>query len=86
MPVCFQLIDKTTMKPEKLAVVDNKLCAFLGVVPDPVNYYKGWYDGIGFGLALGKSWDELRQTFPSALGVKIINWLEENYDVNAFRE
>lgn len=39
-----------------LVQVDEMLCAHLGVEPDPVNWFMGWMDWVGFSIAVsGKS-------------------------------
>ncbi len=59
MPACFQLIPKGASEPAKLALVDDAICAHFGVEPDPIKYYHGWYDAIGFRLAIGKSFSDI---------------------------
>lgn len=60
MPNCFQLIDKTTGQPVILQKLDDKICEHMGVTPDPVKYYRCWFDIIGFKLACGKNFDQIR--------------------------
>lgn len=99
MPACFQLYDKQTNEAEKLSIVDEKLCSFLGIQPDPVKYVNGWYDSIGFRLAVGKTFEQIRTEFteyvnepnnPYAKGysnlLTILQWIEENYSPNSWRE
>ena len=58
--------------------IDDEMCEALGVPCDPINYYKNWYDTIGFSIACGKSWDELREFWPEK--VEIVNFLEANFE------
>ena len=76
MPNCFQLIDKTTNKPEFFNVIDDKICAHFGVKPDEKYYFIGWYDIIGLGLAMGNSLAKLRERYTRY----IRKGIEENYD------
>ena len=85
MPNYFQLIDKTTEKPAKFVDIDEKLCAHMGVEPHPKNYLYGWYDSIGLGLAMGKTWDEMRTWWDDNSPMqKVINYLEERYTPDAW--
>lgn len=89
MPVCFQLIDKTTNRAAVLPEVDNRICKELGVEPDPVKYYLQWYDAIGLRLALGTSFSQLREEWkeypPDPLDA-VLDILERDYTPNNWRE
>jgi hypothetical protein len=79
-----------------LVEVDNRICEHLGETPDEVKYAHYWYDIIGFKLALGRNWDDIRKDFAEnvaespqyadeyAILGKIVDFLEANYDTNAF--
>lgn len=67
---------------KKLIDVDNAMCQYLGVSPDPFFWHRGWVDSIGMGLAFGKTFDEIRGYFDEPEMIKIIDWLDENF-VNA---
>ena len=82
MPNCFTLTAKNAQIPEKLSIIDEKLCAYFQVIPDEDRYYKGWVDIEGLSLAMGKDWAWMRGHFPER--APIINWLEENYTPDSF--
>ena len=65
MPVCFQLCRKSDMEagPVKFVQIDFELCSHFGVEPDEKYYYMGWYDTIGFNLACGNSFDEIKAKY-----------------------
>jgi hypothetical protein len=85
MPNCFTLTPKGATEPEKLADIDNKLCAHFGVEPDPEHYYQMWVDIEGLALAMGRDWQWMRENFdPERL--PIINWLDEHYTPDAWAE
>lgn len=65
MPVCFQLYDKTRPGegPVTLQEIDRLMCEHFEQPCDPIKYLNGWYDSIGFRLALGKSFEEIRGQF-----------------------
>jgi hypothetical protein len=98
MPACFQLIDKETGQPAIFQEIDDKMRESFGAPPDDKNYMNGWYDSIGFRLAIGKDWNAIREEFESEYrndinsGVKsvyprlisITNWLEDHYSSNAW--
>lgn len=62
MPNCFQLfkrwdtLDAADLPavPVTLAKVDEELCSMLGVAVHPKRYVAGWFDSIGFLIAMGK--------------------------------
>lgn len=88
MPNCFQLFKKSEPTVAcRFCDVDDEMCAHFGVTPDPVKYYLGWYDVIGLGIALGQSWDKMRdihKDWPEIL--PLIDYLEANYNTNAWYE
>ena len=87
MPNCFQLLERSTdneLVPVAFSHIDNRMRIHFDAPPDPINWYKHWYDLIGFGLALGRSWADLREAFPDH--VDIVNWLETNYTCDAWAE
>jgi len=62
MPNCFQLRSKA--EPTKLIRfidLDEDLCNHFGVPVHPDEYYLGWYDFVGLRLAMGKTFDDMRQ-------------------------
>ena len=65
MPVCFQLFSKERPEdgPVVLQKVDEELCAHFGAEVDPKYYYNGWFDTVGFRLACGKSFEDIRREF-----------------------
>ena len=65
MPNFFTLTRKSNPEagPVDFVTIDEEICAHCGVTPDPDRYLDGWYDSIGFRLAFGKSWDEIRKDF-----------------------
>jgi hypothetical protein len=86
MPACFQLIDKTTDKPARFADIDDKLCQYLEKPIDPIEYLYNWYNLVGFGLACGKSFDQLREVFADTDLVPVIDFLDEHYTANAWHQ
>lgn len=89
MPACFQLYRKSDVAagPVKLSQVDDELCAYLGVPVDSDQYHYGWYSSIGLGLAVGNSWDRLREIFSDdSRQLAIINWMDTNFTPNSWYE
>lgn len=85
MPNCFQLYKKGEDSPSDLVVVDNEMCAHFGASPDPVRYFEAWFDIIGFRLATGYSFVDMRVEFAKdARLVEIVDWLDQHYSPNAF--
>jgi hypothetical protein len=97
MPSCFQLFRQGSANAQRLADVDNAICAYLDV-PASDEYFVGeWYDFIGFSLACGKSFTEVGATLQrmSAKGsnpewvltlLRINHFLMENYSSEAWWE
>ena len=46
MPNCFCLQRKfdPEHKNVQFVKIDEEMCAAFGVTPDPIKYYRGWYD------------------------------------------
>ena len=65
MPVCFQLFrkDGSSREPLVLQDVDEEICKHFEVPCDPVKWVCGWFDSIGFRLACGKSFAQIREEF-----------------------
>lgn len=64
----------------KLLDVDNVLCQYMGVDPDPVHWYMKWVNSVGMSLAFGRSFDEIRGDFDDPEMIRIINWVEEHFE------
>src|SRR5689334_4899735 len=58
MPNCFSLTKIGETEPMKLTQIDELICGHLGVKVHPTQWVYGWYDIIGFGLAMGKTFDD----------------------------
>lgn len=95
MPVCFQLFKKGSSEAEVLTKVDEAICEHLGVPCDPVQWRFGWYDLLGFKMAMGASLgsEELREFArdcdegqETPWMTKILAFLEENYTNTSWRE
>lgn len=93
MPNCFQLTRKGETQPSSLVKIDEEICGLVGQPVDARHYCFGWFDIIGFPLACGKSYSDIRQqfmedgfenTFPEIL--TILGYLEENYTPKAWYE
>jgi hypothetical protein len=79
----------TSTTAEKFAVIDDKLCEFLGVKPDEKSYYRGWYDVFGLEASIG--WDFKRMIAEREKDVRrdeevmrMLAWFDENYTTNAW--
>ena len=58
----FQLFkkDDPDAGPQKFSEIDDLICAHFNTKPHDTRYYCSWYDIIGFALAMGKNWEEIR--------------------------
>lgn len=98
MPNCFTLTRKGESEPANLQEIDNEMRQAFGEEPDEDNWLWGWYDTIGFGLAMGKDWKQLREQFAEDPAesertnlarrrkLAVIYWLEANYVPDAWAE
>ena len=82
MPAYFTLTKKGETEPSAFIAIDEAMCAHFEVTPDPVKYYRAWYDIEGLGLAMGHDWNKLREINPNR--ADIIDWLEDNYTPDAW--
>lgn len=102
MPNCFSLTRKSDMDsgPVGLNAIDAELCQHFGYRCDEKRWLNEWYNIIGFGLAIGKTFEDLRNDtlenltrpgenpyeFGDKLNLAIIDYLEANFVPNAWVE
>lgn len=98
MPDCFTLTRKGESQPAGLQEIDDGMCIEFGEEPDEKRWLWGWYDTIGYGLALGRDWTQLREQFAEDPAesertnmfrrrmLAVIDWLETHYTPNAWAE
>ena len=87
MPNCFRLIDRETGNIPTLVQVDAILCENWNTPCDPVKYFEHWVDLIGMPLAMGKTWEDVREQWADdPYLLPIIDFLEARYTVEAWAE
>ena len=87
MPACFSLTKKGETKPAFLPEVDDEMREHFGAPADKENWFRGWYDTIGLGLAMGASSKRLRELLVDCDNlIEVLDWLEENYDIDSWYE
>lgn len=90
MPNCFQLLRDDA--PVSLNAIDEELCRHFGADCHPKHYYKNWYDIIGYDLAMGRTFDEIKHLLTIAgyddvpTLVQIIEWLESRFTARSWVE
>jgi hypothetical protein len=84
--------------PVKFSQIDEEMCRHFEQPVDEKRYLGGWYDSIGFRLALGKSFEQIRAEFRGYVDeeketsnfyvtmLKMLDWLDENYTPDSWRE
>lgn len=77
MPNCIQLTKHGEKEPTPFVVIDQEICDHFGVPCDPKHWHHGWYDIIGFLLAMGHDWRYIHEST-----AKDIARCEECGDVN----
>jgi len=98
MAAYFQLyrMNSTEATPVKFSTVDEEICAhFMEAVHD-TRYYHGWYDTIGFLLAVGRDHDYIDNLYNGKSdlphgdtidwqhGREINDFIRKNYKTNAW--
>ena len=98
MPACFTLTRKGESTPSSLQHIDDEMRQAFCEKPDEIRWLWGWYDTIGYGLALGRDWAQLREQFAEDPAeskrtnmfrrrmLAVIYWLETHYVSNAWTE
>jgi hypothetical protein len=94
MPNCFSLTPKGEPEPVRLGAVDDAMRAHFGAPPNPDEWYRGWYQTIGFMLARGLPWEGIREHVRTSMrpeadrakDVAVVDWLEANYTADAWTE
>ena len=96
MANCFSLTRKGESQPASLQEIDDEMRIEFCEEPDEKRWLWGWYDTIGYGLALGRDWAQLREQFAEDPAesertnmfrrrmLAVIYWLEANYVPNAW--
>ena len=88
MAACFSLTKIGETKPTPLQTVDEEMARFFGEEPHPVKWYKNWYNSIGLAIACGCDLDKVAENCSPDMPelVAIIQFLQERYTFNAWRE
>lgn len=99
MPNCFQLTKKGNNEPSMLQDVDKAICDYFNVLCDEKCWYHDWFGSIGFSIALGSSFDKLRQCYDGycLIGTpeeikywgrmrEIVDFLDREYTTTAWAE
>ena len=65
MPVCYQLYRKSNQQEGavKLQIVDEEMCAHFNEPVHETRWYYDWHNSIGFRLAMGKTFEQIRTEF-----------------------
>jgi hypothetical protein len=101
MAVNFALTRKSAPEagPVNLGHLDVEIARAFGEEPHAVRYYYGWFDSIGYRLAQGMTWDEVREALTPrterdladadycaflARLREITTWLEERFTVESW--
>ena len=97
MPACFTLTPKGEETPDSLGRVDAKICAHFGAPVHPKFFLWEWYTMIGFRLAMGRTWEEIRQSFREGIAdnefvdgytklLEVVDFLEATYEPCSWAE
>lgn len=87
MPNCFTLTRKGETEPTKLTVVDEFICEKLCGIVDPKEYYHNWVDTLGFSIAVGHSFAQMRHVWGyNEYLIEVIDLLEAYFTVDAWAQ
>ena len=95
MPNCFQLFRNGQSphngEPVALSQVDEEICAHFNEPCHPVRYFRVWYDTIGYDLAAGQSWEQIRAKYTSPEWAEsgllpVAEWLSANFTPRSWYE
>jgi hypothetical protein len=91
MPNCIQLFPLGQTEPATFARIDELMCADFGVECHPTRWFNYWYDVIGLKLAMGRTWDQIKEQLltdygPDDLWYRQACWLADRYTCNAWVE
>ena len=88
MAVQLCLQDKETGKflaGSDFIALDNAIAESFGEEPHEVHWCRGWMNSVGFALAVGKTFDEVKQMFHyDEETVQITEWLAQRYDNTSY--
>ena len=80
MPICFQLENKISGEVETLQKIDDRVWReFAGKEPSKSHWFLNWKNTIGFLLACGKSFEEIKEGCEDETQWNLLTWLEERY-------
>lgn len=90
MTLCIQLVKKDRKTPSRMSMVDADICRHFNAEVNSKFYHEGWYDIIGYLLATGRTFEEVRARlveleFSQRL-IDICDFLSENYIAQAWWE
>ena len=95
--VHYELMDKRTGEIPSLDDIDYQICCLLGKPYNRQHFchlgnkpeYRdllNWNNTVGLALAMGKSWDEIRELWSDDDEIlAIVDFLERNYEVICWR-
>ena len=89
MPNCFSLTKRGEDKAMLLQKVDAALWEhFEGGEPEGNSqWYRYWYNTIGLDLAMGRTWEQIREALPeNSKMFVVVDYLKEHYVSDAWYE
>lgn len=89
MPNCFQLVRDGSAVP--LVQVDEEMCRHFGEPCDSDRYFRAWYATIGYDLAMGRTFEEIRAIYSAPEWTEaelgpVVDWLAANFSPRSWYE
>lgn len=84
MPNCFTLTKKDipNAKPAQFQHIDDAMREHFGAPANAEEWYMDWYNSVGLGLAMGNSFEKLREIIPDL--TPVIDYLDANYTADSW--
>jgi hypothetical protein len=83
VPNCFQLLRNG--EAVSLNVVDEEMCRYFEAPCDPERYYAEWYLNVGWDLAMGESFVEIRAKYEDGTDLaRVVDWLAANFTARSW--
>ena len=90
MPNCFRLTRIGCEEPTNLIDVDTELWCHFEKDGEPdgnTKWYRYWHGTVGLELAMGRTWDQIKEALPkNTKMLPLVEYLENNFTVRAWYE
>ena len=100
MPACFALTRIGEKVPTTINAIDTELCQAHDLEWNATRYVYGWFDDIGFSIAIGKTWDNIADKYQTDIRdepdspylthelmmLRFVHYLRQHYTADGWQE